>query len=205
MSENTPVVEDNSNTSTVEDTTQNQTDTPTENKEEKKEIKPDVTKQQTARAIKAEEEAKELKEKLKSYEEAENAKKTQEMESKGQYEALMKDLEAKREKYESEITNLGTYKEKYEALETQMVQDAMSRIPEEQKELVEDLTSAYTGQEKIDKINKLVTSFGGKTFGGTPEDVKKTKKSSRIEELRAKRDSWTIAPLELWELKRLEK
>lgn len=165
MSEEIRTEEETSQTPPEDKTSKNVTDTPTENKEEKKTEKPSEKDQQTARAIKAEEKLKEAQEKLKSYEDAENAKKTQEMESKGQYEALMKDLEAKREKYESEITNLGTYKEKYEALENQMVQDAMSRIPEEQKELVEDLTSAYTGQEKIDKINKLVTSFGGKTFG----------------------------------------
>ena len=204
MSEDIRTEEGTSQTPPEDTTSQNVTDAPPE-KEEKKTEKPTEKDQQTARAIKAEEKLKEAQEKLKSYEEAETLKKTQEMENKGQYEALMKDLEDKREKYESEITNLGTYKEKYEALETQMVEQAMSKIPEEQKELVEDLTSAYTGQDKIDKINKLVTSFGWKTFGWSPEDVKKTKKSSRIEELRAKRTSWTIAPLELSELKRLEK
>ena len=196
MSEKAPVPAEELKTATVEETTKNEE---TKTKEEApKTEQPDIAKQQTARAIKAEEEAKALKERLASYEakdeEEERAKKEAEWKYRELIEETQSKAEARKAEQELKDAELERLRAENTAFITDMEAKALAQIPEDKRETVTSIVSAYTGKEKIDKITELVTAFGGTvSFGGTP-NVKKSKPGSRIDDLVAKRQAFLSDP-----------
>ena len=140
-------------------------------------------------ALKSEDEKKQALEELEKYRQKEAEEERLKKEAEGKYQELIQEAQSQSEAKKAEEELLKSELEKLRAENTAFIEDmeakALAQIPEDKRETVNSIVSAYTGKEKIDKITELVTAFGGTvSFGGTP-DVKKNKPGNEKQTLEA--------------------
>lgn len=156
--------------------------------------------QQIAARAKYQNENKSLKEKLSAYEKAEEEKRLAKLEEEKKFEELKAEWWTTKESLSTENDTYKTELEKLraenQAFLDEKFQSAMSKVPEDKREQVESIVTAYEWKQKVDKIEELVSVFWNiaPTASKTP-DFGKTKSPSEMADLEAEiKEKWFLPP-----------
>ena len=153
----------------------------------------------------------ELETELEAFRAEKQKKAEEELLAKGEFDTLRKQLEDAKTELSSNLETVtkerDEFKTRLESIEQGIIDDIVASIPDDKRELANDLVSAYAGQEKIEKLKKLAETFKvatpAPTYGGVPE-AKAGAIPNRFEELKAKIAAGTITQSEMSEYRTLK-